>query len=319
MSSEILPLWYPSASINLIKSRAKLLSGLRSFFLQRDVLEVETPVLSQAPVSDPYIEPFKLHQSNLYLHTSPEYSMKRLLCAGSGCIYQVARVFRAGEAGAKHNPEFSMLEWYRLEMNDHDLMAEVAALVNQLLLRDENVGSLPVVKISYGELFERLLGINPHIIDEKSLAQLAQPYLGGATFELDKDGWLDILMTHAIEPELEKNQLTFIYDYPASQAALARIMLDDNGVEIARRFELYVGGMELANGYWELTDGQEQQARFERDANNTGRIVDANLIAALNAGMPDCAGVALGLDRLLMLKENQKKISDVLAFDISRA
>jgi lysyl-tRNA synthetase class 2 len=319
MPSKTLPVWYPSASINLIKSRAKLLSELRSFFSQRDVLEVETPVLSQAPVSDPYIEPFKLHQSNLYLHTSPEYSMKRLLCAGSGCIYQVARVFRAGEAGGKHNPEFSMLEWYRVGMNDHDLMAEVAELVNQLLLNDENISLLPVVKISYRELFEKKLGINPHEIDENSLAKLAQPYLGGATFELDKDGWLDILMTHAIEPTLVKKQLTFIYDYPASQAALARIMLDDNGVKIARRFELYVGGMELANGYWELTDGQEQQARFERDANNTGRTVDANLIAALNAGMPDCAGGALGLDRLLMLKENQKTISDVLAFDISRA
>lgn len=305
--------WQPSADLELLKLRAQLLSDIRSFFAKKSVLEVETPVLSRAPVSDPYIEPFNLQQSAHYLQTSPEYPMKRLLCAGSGCIYQVARVFRAGEAGAKHNPEFSMLEWYRLELDDHALMDEVAELVSALL----NITQ--VKKITYQSAFEDILGVNPHQTCEEELAALAKPYLGGASFELDRDGWLDILMTHAIEPELPKNKLTFIHDYPASQAALARVMIDEQGQKIARRFELYVGGMELANGYWELTDGAEQRRRFESDVAKTGRPMDVNLLDALDAGMPDCAGVALGLDRLLMLKSKKARISEVLAFDVGRA
>lgn len=305
--------WQPSADLELLKMRAQLLSDIRSFFANRNVLEVETPVLSQAPVSDPYIEPFNLQQSALYLQTSPEYPMKRLLCAGSGCIYQVARVFRAGEAGKKHNPEFSMLEWYRLDMDDHALMDEVAVLVFAVLdIRQ-------VQKCTYQSVFEKYLNINPHQAKQQELANLAKPYLGGAIFELDRDGWLDILMTHAIEPELPKNQLTFIHDYPESQAALARVMTDERGQQVARRFELYVGGMELANGYWELTDGAEQRRRFETDALQTGRPMDVNLLDALDAGMPDCAGVAMGLDRLLMLKSKKARISEVLAFDVNRA
>ena len=243
--------------------------------------------------------------------------MKRLLAAGSGPIYQLAKVFRNGESGGRHNPEFSMLEWYRPGFDDHKLMDEVAALV-QL-----TTGCGKSEKLSYRELFLRHLEIDPHSVSAEELQDVAR---GALAFSADldsRDDWLNLLISHLIEPKLSIP--TFIYDYPASQAALAKIDLDEHGTPVARRFELYVNGIELANGYYELTDAQEQARRFDADQHQRQQMglqplpVDEKLVAALRSGMPDCAGVALGVDRLLMLATDSGHIDEVLAFPLSRA
>ncbi len=305
--------WQPSAEVHALRARARINQQIRQFFAARDVLEVETPVLASAPVSDPNIEPMCTTEQR-WLQTSPEYAMKRLLCAGSGDIFQIARVFRRGEAGRRHNPEFSMLEWYREGWDHRQLMDEVVLLVTQLL--SARYPQLPQLRLSYAEAMIRYAGLEVHSASDEQIAVLGQQ-LAEQDLRLSRDGWLDVIMSHQIEPSLPADTLVFIDDFPVSQAALAKICSNAEGVAVAQRFELYFNGTELANGYHELTDAAEQRRRFMREAD--GRPLDEHLLAALEHGLPACAGVAMGLDRLLMIMQNSSNIADVLSFDWSRA
>jgi lysyl-tRNA synthetase class 2 len=315
--------WRPSASLDALKARAALLASIREFFRRRDVLEVETPLLCTSGVTDPAIEPLLVERGNSvpaqrYLQTSPEYAMKRLLATGSGPIFQIARAFRDGEAGARHNPEFTLLEWYRPGFDLQQLMVETGDLLTACL------GDLPCHRRSYRQWFTDLLQLDPMTATVAELEACARQQLDLGAMAGDRDLWLDLLTSHLLEPLLAKLGMCFIYDYPESQAALARVELED-GIPVARRFEVYVNGVELANGYHELTDAVEQRRRFERDNARRReyglpeRPLDENLLAALEHGLPDCSGVALGVDRLLMLQLGAINISDVLAFDWSRS
>ena len=317
--------WPPAASLEALRVRARVLAAIRAFFAERGVLEVETPVLSAAATPDPNIEslttryhgPGAPEGRTLYLHTSPEFPMKRLLAAGAGPIYQMGRVFRQGECGCLHNPEFTLLEWYRPGWDHHALMDEVAQLVRALL---PDTG--PAERLSYGEAFDRHLGLDPHTAPIAALTAAAERQ-GVAAPELDRDGWLDLLLTRCVEPHLGRGGPTLLYDYPASQAALARVRPGDPAV--AERFELYVDGMELANGFHELTDAAEQRRRFtaeqaRRRAQGLPEVaLDERLLAALQAGLPECAGVALGVDRLVMAATGAGALEEVLAFPLQRA
>lgn len=319
--------WQPSASISALQQRAELMRYIREFFHQRQVMEVDTPVMSNCAVSDPFIDSIEVaYQPTLaspvqplYLQTSPEYAMKRLLAAGSGAIYQMSKVFRNGEYGSRHNPEFTMLEWYRPGLDDQQLMDEVEALIKPVLGLDQ------VERITYADLFQRYLGFSP---EETSLEQLIETTQQHIEIELQDDDpntWLNLLMSHVIEPQLKQVEAIFVMDYPASQAALAKVRPNSEGVLVAARFELFIRGVELANGYHELTDWQEQQTRLEADQQQRQlldlpqRPLDHRLVSALKSGMPECAGVALGFDRLLMLAEQVPALSDILPFDLLRA
>jgi lysyl-tRNA synthetase class 2 len=315
--------WRPAASLERIRARASLLQQLRHFFAARDILEVETPLLCGAGVTDPVIEPLVVERGTLvrqprYLQTSPEYAMKRLLARDGLAIYQLARAFRDGEAGARHNPEFTLLEWYRPGLDHHELMAEVAELVRHCL------GERPLRKFSYRQLFREYLQVDAFTASPGELESLVRAHIDVGAMAGDRDLWLDLLMSHLIEPRLARPGMVFVYDYPASQAALARVVEVD-GVAVGQRFELYVDGMELANGYFELLDAGEQRRRFERDNARRRehcqpeRPLDEKLLAALEHGLPPCSGVALGVDRLLMLATGAGDIREVLAFDWARA
>jgi lysyl-tRNA synthetase class 2 len=324
--------WRPSASLEILKLRARMLEGIRAFFSARGVLEVETPILSHAATTDPNLASFVTRYTGpghprggvLYLHTSPEFPMKRLLAAGCGSIYQLCKVFRDGESGRHHNPEFTMLEWYRTGFDHHALMNEVAELVTTLLTGRLTLG--PAEKLTYAEAFERDCGLDPHRAPVTELAAcaarcgIAPP---DSLADDDLGGWRDLLLTHRVEPHLGRAHLTFLYDYPASQAALARVRPGDP--PLASRFELYLEGIELANGFHELGNAEEQQTRFQHDLARRNALglpavpADEHLLAALRHGLPDCAGVALGFDRLVMLATGASSIQDVLAFPIERA
>ena len=308
--------WRPAAPRQALHARAEMLAAIRTFFQQRGVLEVETPLLGAATVTDPHIEP--LPGADRWLQTSPEYAMKRLLAAGSGPIFQVCKAFRGGEIGPRHNPEFTMLEWYRPGFELAQLIEEVAELVCGLLNRDD------WRCVTYGELFERHLQLDPHSASVEELESIAREKLDLNFSAAGRDDWLDLLQTHLVEPQLREQGLVFVTDYPASQAALARLRRDGER-EVAERFELYVDGLEIANGYRELCDPQKQLLRFSRDKSRlteegrAEREVDQRLVDALEAGLPDCSGVALGVDRLLMLLLGAERLSDVLSFDWNRA
>ena len=313
--------WRPSASKTTLQQRAFLLREIRDFFHQKSYLEVETPVLSRFANPDPYIDSFELssYSHNYYLHTSPEFPMKRLLAADIGPIYQICKVFRQGERGRVHNPEFTMLEWYRPGFNYHQLMDEI----DELLHLKCNLSSSK--KLTYSSIFEEVTGFDMHQCTVSILRQFALD--NGASLEGDLgddlDAWRDLIMTHFIEPKLGQDEPVFVYDYPASQAALAEIRPGDKPV--AMRFELYFKGIELANGYQELTGQREQQLRFEaqnkqRKALNKHDVpFDQHLVAALGEDLPLVSGVALGLDRLLMLVCGHEQIKDVLSFSIENA
>lgn len=306
--------WSPSASRDALMARQQMYRSIREFFYTRSVLEVETPLLSKAPVADPNITPMQAGQR--WLHTSPEYAMKRLLCAGYGDIYQVCKVFREGEAGKRHNPEFSMLEWYRVGWTHQQLMDEVAQLLQLLLV--ERFSTLPILHLSYAQALQSYAQLDVHHCSDQAIAKHGQA-LANADLDLDRDGWLDVIMSHHVEPALPRNTLIFIDQFPASQAALAKLSHNEQGVLIAQRFEVFFNGMELANGYQELTDAQQQLQRFKHELQGTQRPHDSHLIAALEHGLPDCAGVALGLDRVLLHLLDVQSIAQVLSFEWQRA
>lgn len=319
--------WHPSASIESMRLRARLNTLIREFFAERGVLEVETPILSAAGNTTPNIDSFNTHfsghvdagSSERWLRTSPEHALKRLLAAGVGDCYELGRVFRNGEAGGRHNPEFTMLEWYRVGWDHLRLIDETAGLVRAALALVGRDASLEIV--TYRELYRRELGIDPLLADVDTLRNA----LGDVRIDsqgLERDDWLDLLMTHRIQPAFARDRMIAVHDWPATQAALARIRADEPPV--AERFELYLGPVELANGYHELLDADEQRQRFDADLATRVRrgqslpAVDTRFIAALQYGMPACAGVALGVDRLLMVLQDSDHIRDVVAFDFSR-
>jgi lysyl-tRNA synthetase class 2 len=317
--------WQPSARIDALRLRAALLDRTRAFFRVRGVLEVETPLAVSHTVSDPQIESLRLAgDAPRYLHTSPEYAMKRLLAAGSGDIFQVCKVFRAGELGALHNPEFTMIEWYRVGMGLEEIMAETAALAAQLCDGWEHAGA-PVEYIDYRTALLGKLGMDPLAADDAELAaRCRESGLTPQSIETcGRDQLLDFLVATRVGPALGMNGLTCLHHYPASQAALAE--LDATDPRTALRFELYAAGVELANGYVELADSTEQARRFEADrllraSRDLPDIApDPRLLGALRSGMPPCAGVALGFDRVLMLAAGARRIEEVLAFAWERS
>ncbi len=316
--------WQPSASIQQLTQRAQLLTQVRQFFAQHNVLEVETPLLCSHAVTDPHMPILTadnplLGEQPYYLQSSPEYAMKRLLAAGSGPIYQLCKAFRGGEQSCRHNPEFTMLEWYRPGFDHFQLMAEISDLLVAVM------AAPAAQQIAYGELFQQYLAINPHTATAKELEQVARQHIDIQMHSDQCDDWLNLLIAEVIEPKLGFAAPLFIYDYPASQAALAKVAMDANGHAVAQRFELYVQGIELANGYFELTDSAEQARRFQQEQQQRQQLAkpvmasDSYLLAALESGLPECAGVALGFDRLVMLVLQQNNISDVLSFTSDRA
>ena len=310
--------------------RARLNALIRGFFHARDVLEVETPILSRAGNTDPNIASFTLiapghgdtAQRTRWLRTSPEFPLKRLLATGIGDCYELGRVFRAGEAGGRHNPEFTMLEWYRLGFDQHRLAAEVVELVQAALAL---VGQGAAVRVlDYRDLYREVLALDPFTATDAELAAALGDVLLDAA-GLGRDDWLDLLMTHRIQPQFAADLLHVVHGYPASQCALARVAADADGMPVAARFEVYLGPLELANGYHELRDADEQRRRFEADLavrrtrGAAQPALDEHLLVALEHGLPDCAGVALGVDRLLMRLLGAARIGEVLAFDAERA
>ncbi|HYB32099.1 MAG TPA: EF-P lysine aminoacylase EpmA [Steroidobacteraceae bacterium] len=336
--------WRPVATRERLVERAALLQRSREFFAARGLLEVDTPLVVNAPVSDVHLHAAAVRLTPescapsraspappMFLHTSPEYAMKRLLAAGSGDIWQICHVVRGLECGRLHNPEFTLIEWYRIGFSLGQLMDEVEALVRTLL--GAAASARAGERISYREAFLRELGLDPLGASIAALAQAARPLSlagaaappagGGEPAGAERDQWLELLMGALIGPRLGHRALSFVHGYPATQAALAR--LDPADTRVAQRFELYCDGVELANGFHELANADEQRARFARDNRERQRRglsvagPDERLLAALAAGLPDCCGVALGFDRLLMLASGASSIEEVLPFPTARA
>ena len=317
--------WQPTASVKNLLTRAKLLAEIRRFFTDRGLLEVETPVLSEFGVTDvhlatfstEFISPFGEQSKTLWLSTSPEYHMKRLLAAGSGPIFQIGKVFRNEEAGNRHNPEFTMLEWYRPHFDMYRLINEVDDLLQQIL------ECPPAESMSYQFAFQQYVGLDPLSADLSELAEKAKKHqLIGAENE-NRDTLLQFLFSTVVEPQIGQEAPIVVYHFPASQAALAQISSED--LRVAERFEFYYKGLELANGFHELSDAREQLRRFQQDnlqREKMGlpvRAIDTRLLAALQAGIPNCSGVALGVDRLLMIAMGTESIKDVISFAIDNA
>ena len=319
--------WRPTASRALLEQRAILLARARSFFADGGVLEVDTPVVVNAPVTDIHIHSAQVNlgpgaEHGYFLHTSPEYAMKRLLATGSGDIYQICHVVRGFERGRLHNAEFTLIEWYRLGFTLDDLMSEVDALV-RALLGPVATGRISE-RITYREAFLRELRLDPFTASMDELRNAAAKLgFDAPAAAPHRDELLDLLMGATVGPRLGTRALTFVHAYPSTQAALAR--LDPQDPRAALRFELYCDGVELANGFNELASPSEQRARFERDNVERGRVglpvhpPDEFLLAALEAGLPECSGVALGFDRTVMLATGAKNIDEVLAFPTERA
>lgn len=317
--------WQPTTSVKNLLTRAKLLTEIRRFFTDRGLLEVETPVLSEFGVTDvhlatfstEFISPFGEQSKTLWLSTSPEYHMKRLLAAGSGPIFQISKVFRNEEAGNRHNPEFTMLEWYRPHFDMYRLINEVDDLLQQIL------ECPPAESMSYQFAFQQYVGLDPLSADLSELAEKAEKHqLMGAENE-SRDTLLQFLFSTVVEPQIGQEAPVVVYHFPASQAALAQISSED--LRVAERFEFYYKGLELANGFHELSDAREQLRRFQQDnlqREKMGlpvRAIDTRLLAALQAGIPNCSGVALGVDRLLMIAMGTESIKDVISFAIDNA
>lgn len=321
--------WQPSAEIETLKRRAQLLADVRRFFSERNVLEVETPVLSRAAPTATYLDSFStayqpagLKPQAYYLQTSPEFAMKRLLAAGSGDIYQIAKVFRHGELGRLHNPEFTMLEWYRPALNYQALMNEVDKLLQEL-------GGLPPANsLSYHDAFSQYLNVDIEVAETAQLRELALSKIISLPkdWQCERDGWLELLMSEVIEPQLATLAVpVIVFDFPASQAQLAKLYRNQAGHTVAARFEVYAGGLELANGYDECQDADELRRRFEKDnqqrqaEDKPAMPIDGHLLSALDAGLPVCTGVALGLDRLMLLMTGKQQLADVISFGFERS
>lgn len=318
----------PTCSIEALKARAQLYRTIREFFAQRDVMEVETPIVSQAGVTDVHLASVQAQRhivgrvQQQYLQTSPEFAMKRLLAAGSGPIYQICKVFRDDEHGRKHNSEFTMLEWYRPGLDLRELMHETAALLNVCLAH--RFDEIRPLVLSYKHAFQDRLDINPLQATLAQLKQTAQRV--GLTLDLGDDrlAYMDLLFSHFVEPSLGFDTPIFLTDFPPEMASLAKVRLDEDGEEVASRFEVYIEGLELANAYDELLDASVLRARFEADNEERDKLglqvmpLDENLLAAL-AHMPECSGIALGIDRLLMVATQKLNIEQVIAFPASRA
>lgn len=311
--------WSPTASMATLEARAKLLATIRQFFAERYVLEVETPLLSHNHVTDSHIQliPAQLiaapgeKTENIFLQSSPEHAMKRLLASGSGSIYQLGKVFRNQESGKRHNPEFTMLEWYRVNFSYAGILKDVSNLVRCIGLGDS------CETISYEELFEEQLGFNPHTEELNALRAFAKEQFDFSGPEsLTRSESLELIFSHLIEPHLGFSQPTLVIDYPADQSALAVVEPHPSGdYSIARRFELFARGYELANGYVELQDANILRQRWQA----AGQQPDERLLAAMESGLPACSGVALGVDRCLMVLLGASHIDEVLAFPVERA
>lgn len=318
----------PTCSIEALKARAQLYRTIREFFAQRNIMEVETPIVSQAGVTDVHLASVQVQRhiegrvQQQYLQTSPEFAMKRLLAAGSGAIYQICKVFRDDEHGRKHNSEFTMLEWYRPGLDLRELMHETAALLNVCLAH--RFDEIRPLVLSYKHAFQDRLDINPLQATLAQLKQTAQRV--GLTLDLGDDrlAYMDLLFSHFVEPSLGFDTPIFLTDFPPEMASLAKVRLDEDGEEVAARFEVYIEGLELANAYDELLDASVLRARFEADNQERDKLglqvmpLDENLLVAL-AHMPECSGIALGIDRLLMVATQKLNIEQVIAFPASRA
>ncbi len=322
--------WQPSCSIESLHQRAKLLKQIRHFFSERSVLEVETPLLCQMTGTDPQLDFFKSefiqspHQQALYLQTSPEFAMKRLLAAGSGSIYQICKAFRNAEKGHYHNPEFSILEWYRVGFDLADLMYETEQLIAQVSQVFQY--SIAFVRLAYVDVFQQQTGLHPLVFERECYVAYANQQ--GWT-ELDRvcgddhAVWLDVLFSLKVQPYLATLGGVMIYHYPAVQSSLARLNADQP--LLAERFEVFIDGIELGNGFYELNDATEQAERFRREQQIRRQRdlpaveIDLRLLAALESGLPDCSGIAIGLDRWLMVLLQKNDIQEVLSFAIERA
>ena len=306
--------WQPSARLSIIQARARLYQKIRAFFAACECLEVDTPLLSPSTNTDPHVGSIVAHNlgSRLFLQSSPEFAMKRLIAADIGSIYQICHAFREGECGSRHNIEFTLLEWYRIGFEYQQLMDEMEQLIDYISGHPNSYS-----RTSYRDLFLYRAGIDISVISDEELRQQCLVQIPGSNVEqLDFDQCLDLLMSLVIQPTMQGYE--FVYDYPVAQASLARVNQDNPSV--VERFELFYDGLELANGFSELTDTVAQRRRFEADIRKRQRAglpiypLDENLLAALESGLPDCAGVALGLDRLLMVLENLDSIDQVLSF-----
>ena len=323
--------WQPSMSWQHAKQRAQILATIRDFFSKRHVIEVETPLLSNGTITDVHLDPFitqfnysmdsRIEESKaLYAQTSPEFAMKRLLASGYGCCYQICKAFRHEQHGRHHNPEFTMLEWYRLGFDHFQLMDEVADLLSAVL------SCSGVDKITYQELFMREVAIDPLLTTKSELLTLITArgmYSDWLAKEESIDTLLQFVMSELIEPKIGKERPCFVYNFPANQASLAKISSQDE--RVAERFECYFKGIELANGFNELTDAKQQKHRFDQDNRTRAElgkkqgVIDKNFLSALEHGLPQCSGVALGVDRLLMLAFDADSIDQVISFPIQDA
>lgn len=321
--------WRPTASLPQLELRARLIQSLRAYFLSQQILEVETPLLSHYASTEVHLQSFTVQESAAskpigYLHTSPEIAMKRLLAAGSGSIYQITKAFRVGERGARHNPEFTLLEWYRVQTDYTAFIAENIELIQTVL--QPYLALQPAQYLRYRDAFRQYAQVDPVQDSVVTLREICCAYHDIASVQLDpddRDTWLDLLLTHSVEPALPRDRLVVIYEYPASQASLARLCPNDSAC--AERFEIYLNGVELANGFHELSDATEQLVRIEHELQQRKKLdlaqVPANpyFLAALQHGLPDCCGIAIGVDRLVMLAAQVATINEVISFPCDRA
>jgi elongation factor P--(R)-beta-lysine ligase len=322
--------WQPICSIEILRLRAKILDDIRRFFSARAVLEVETPLLGSSTGTDPQLDFFTtdycstpLHHT-LFLQTSPEFAMKRLLAAGSGSIYQIGKAFRNGESGRFHNPEFTLLEWYRVGFTLSQLMDEIADLLEVLFIGHWALN--PTQRISYQAVFQHYTGLNPLEFSYQDCCAYALDNRMPEAVTICGDDyglWLDFIFSHKVQPQLGENAVCMVYGYPVCQSSLARV--NEHNSKITDRVEVFINGIELGNGYYELTDAYEQERRFDSEMSIRQKrkrpvtVKDTRFIAALKAGLPECSGMAIGLDRLLMLLTNSASINDVLSFPVHRA
>lgn len=321
--------WRPTCSLELMRLRARMLADIRNFFADRSVLEVETPLLSHSVGTDPQLEFFTTEyclspqRQTLFLQTSPEFAMKRLLAAGSGSIYQIGKAFRNGESGRFHNPEFTMLEWYRVDFTLLQLMDEIAELIEGLF---SGQSLQETQRVSYQDIFASFTGLDPLAFSYQDYCAFARECQLSEAVDIcgyDHAVWLDFIFSHKVQPHLGKNALCMVYGYPACQSSLARV--NQHNAQLTERVEVFINGIELGNGYYELADAEEQSRRFDKELAIRQQqklpisVKDNYLIAALESGLPECSGVAIGLDRLLMLLSGSASIEDVLSFSIHRA